>query len=106
MTQGRASCSTDEEGDDRPHDDGDDLDDFLDTLEGELSFFRAVMHIRPVGLHRHFHVLSIRNAIYKETGTLVTADSIWRKLQSCYELEALEALVGHPFALLALGLTF
>ncbi|TFK52623.1 hypothetical protein OE88DRAFT_1428051 [Heliocybe sulcata] len=64
----------------------------LDTVDGEISFFRSLMRARPVGIHRHFHVLSMRNSIYKDTGHLVSTDDIWGKLRSLYDLEALEGL--------------
>src|ERR1700722_17879436 len=67
---------------------------FLESPEGEISFFRSVMRARPVGMHRHFHVLTIRNAIQKDTGHLVSIDDIWVKLRSCYDLDALENLVS------------
>jgi MRG-binding protein len=66
---------------------------FLDSVEGEISFFRSIMRARPVGIHRHFHVLAIRNAIYKDTGHLVSIDDIWEKLKTCYDLDALDAIV-------------
>jgi len=66
---------------------------FLDTVEGEIAFFRSLMRARPIGLHRHFHVLSIRTVIHQDTGRYVTIDDIWQKLQSCYNIEALESLV-------------
>jgi MRG-binding protein len=66
---------------------------FLDTVEGEISFFRSIMRARPIGLHRHFHALSMRTAIHQDTGQYVTIDDIWEKLQSCYDIEALENLV-------------
>lgn len=65
----------------------------LQSVEGEISFFRSVMRARPVGIHRHFHVLAIRNAIQKDTGQLVSMDDVWMKLRDCYDLEALEGLV-------------
>ncbi|KAH7922938.1 hypothetical protein BV22DRAFT_1106330 [Leucogyrophana mollusca] len=65
---------------------------FLDSVEGEISFFRSVMRARPVGLHRHFHVLAIRNAIHKDTGRMLPVDHIWAKLRTCYDLEALEGV--------------
>lgn len=73
-----------------------DLDEkhhILDTVEGEICFFRALMRSRPVGMHRHFHVLSMKHAIEQGTGQSVSIDAIWDKLRSCYNLEALEALV-------------
>jgi MRG-binding protein len=72
--------------------------DFLSTVEGEISFFRSIMRARPVGIHRHFHVLAIRNAILKDTGQDVSIEDIWAKLQSCYELDALENLVSDAVA--------
>ena len=65
----------------------------LDTVEGEIHFFRSLMRARPVGMHRYFHVIAMQSAIEKGTKTLVSIDDIWRKLESCYNLEALEALV-------------
>lgn len=67
---------------------------FLSTVEGEISFFRSLMRARPVGLHRHFHVLSMRNAIHQDTGQSVSIDEIWEKLRSCYDLDALENLAS------------
>jgi len=69
-------------------------DEFLDTVEGEVSFFRSLMKARPVGLHKHFHVLAIRNAIHNDTGRVVPVDSIWAKLGVYYDLDALEAAVS------------
>lgn len=71
---------------------------FLDTVEGEMSFFRSIMRARPIGLHRHFHVLSMRTAIHQDTGRYVSIDDIWEKLRSCYNVDALESLVRDPAA--------
>ncbi|TFY73010.1 hypothetical protein EWM64_g11002, partial [Hericium alpestre] len=60
---------------------------FLDTVEGEIAFFRSLMRARPVGLHRHFHVLSMRNAIHQDTGRHVSVDALWAKLRACYDLD-------------------
>ena len=68
-------------------------DIFLDTLEGELAFFRSLMRARPVGIHRHFHAMVIRNAIQRDTGRWVPMEEIWRKLRACYDLDLLESIV-------------
>lgn len=68
-------------------------DEFLDSVEGEISFFRSMMRARPVGIHRHFHVLAIRNAIHNDTGRVIPIESIWAKLRTYYDLEALESAV-------------
>ena len=66
---------------------------WLDTVEGEIAFFRSVMRARPVGMHRQFHVLAIRNYIYRATDRWVAPEELWRKLKECYDLDMLEALV-------------
>ncbi|TBU44480.1 hypothetical protein BD309DRAFT_958431 [Dichomitus squalens] len=63
---------------------------WLDTVEGEIAFFRSLMRARPVGIHRHFHVLTMRNSIVRDTGRLVEVDELWRKLRTCYDLDVLE----------------
>ena len=68
-------------------------EDVLDSVEGEIFFFRALMRARPVGIHRHFHVLAMQRAIELGTGREVEVESIWRKLESCFNLDALETFV-------------
>lgn len=68
--------------------------ELLDSVEGEISLFRSVMKARPVGLHKHFHVLAIRTAIWNDIGRVVPIECIWEKLRSCYDLDALETAVG------------
>ncbi|EAU86071.1 hypothetical protein CC1G_07150 [Coprinopsis cinerea okayama7 len=65
-------------------------DEFLDSVEGEITFFRSIMRARPVGIHRYFHILAIRNAILQDTGRSVTIESLWKKLRAYYNLDALE----------------
>ena len=67
---------------------------FLDSVEGEIAFFSALMRARPVGIHRHFHVLTMRNEIHKLTGRLLSVGEIWEKLKTCYDLDLLEAIVS------------
>lgn len=71
-----------------------DSSSFLDTLEGEISFLRSIMRARPVGIHRHFHMLTIQGAIFKDTGRVVNIDDIWKKLRTFYDMDALEAIVS------------
>ncbi|KAI0770247.1 hypothetical protein C8Q74DRAFT_885191 [Fomes fomentarius] len=80
-----------------------DVDDgeqrWLDTVEGEVAFFRSLMRARPVGIHCHFHVLTMRNAILRDTGQLVQIEDLWNKLRTCYDLDILESIVSEPPAL-------
>jgi MRG-binding protein len=66
----------------------------LDTVSGEISFFRSITRHRPVGIHRHFHMLSMQQAIKRDTGMDVSVEDIWSKLEASYDLEALEGLVS------------
>lgn len=68
--------------------------EFLDTPEGEISLFRSIMRTRPVGIHRHVHILAIHNSIYRETGFKVPMKDIWAKLGRMYDLDALESAVS------------
>ncbi|KAG6890616.1 hypothetical protein C0995_006592 [Termitomyces sp. Mi166 len=72
--------------------DKNDAASFLQSVDGEISFFRSITRARPIGMHRHFHVIAIRNAIFKDTNRLVSIDDLWEKLKSCYNLDALEAI--------------
>jgi MRG-binding protein len=67
---------------------------FLDGVEGEIALFKALTRARPIGTHRHFHILAIQILISKETGKLLPATALWEKLERCYNLEALEAIVN------------
>ena len=67
-----------------------DAGDFLDTAEGEVSLFRSIMRTRPVGIHRHVHILAIHNSIYRDTGFKVPMQDIWAKLGKMYDLDVLE----------------
>ena len=69
---------------------------WLDTVEGEIAFFRSLTRARPVGIHKHFHVLTMRNAILRDTGKLVEMDDLWKKLRACYDLDNLENIVREP----------
>ncbi|KAG6812562.1 hypothetical protein H0H92_002214 [Tricholoma furcatifolium] len=64
----------------------------LDSVDGEISFFRSLTRARPIGIHRHFNIIAIRNAIYRDTNQQVNIDDLWHKLSHCYNLDALEAI--------------
>ncbi|OCB88924.1 hypothetical protein A7U60_g3879 [Sanghuangporus baumii] len=72
--------------------DGGKSQNVLDTVEGEIHFFRSLMRARPVGVNRHFHVLNMQAAIEKGVKQTVPIEDIWRKLEEYYNLEALESL--------------
>ena len=66
---------------------------FLDSVEGEIAFFRSIMRARPIGKHRHFHILMVQNSVLRDTGRSLHIESLWEKMRKCYNLDALEAIV-------------
>ncbi|KAG8835156.1 hypothetical protein FRC17_005014 [Serendipita sp. 399] len=65
--------------------------EFLDTVAGESAFFRALCDIRPVGLHREFHMMAVAQHIQSATGTYVPIEELWTKFRGCYEEDILES---------------
>ncbi|KZW01498.1 hypothetical protein EXIGLDRAFT_717914 [Exidia glandulosa HHB12029] len=71
---------------------------FLDSAAGETTFLKAVMRARPVGVHKHFHALSIRQRILAEAGVAIPIDELWAKLESLWNMSKLEEFepIGWP----------
>ncbi|KAJ1303121.1 hypothetical protein OPQ81_011322 [Rhizoctonia solani] len=72
-------------------------DGFLDTLEGEIALFRSIERARPVGMHKHFHMLTLRRSIRNESGFWVNVEDIWAKLDTLYNLDALDEMDEQRF---------
>lgn len=72
-------------------------DGFLDTLQGEIALFRSIERARPVGMHKHFHMLTLRRSIHSETGVWVDVSAIWAKLATLYHLEVLDDMDEQQF---------
>ncbi|KAK7016611.1 hypothetical protein R3P38DRAFT_2636261, partial [Favolaschia claudopus] len=62
----------------------------LQTVAGETAFLRAVIAAQPVGRHKHFHLLQIRESIRRETGHLVSVEEVLRKSESLWNIEELD----------------
>lgn len=71
----------------------------LDDTGGEIALLRAVSNYRPLGLHRHFNMISIVHALRdtpSEDGTPrepPSVPAIWAKLGQFYDLDGLNELV-------------
>jgi len=65
---------------------------FLASVQGEISLFRAVTRARPIGIHRHFHMMCILRQIQKETGEWIDGHQVWKKLKEMYDLDTLNDL--------------
>lgn len=68
----------------------DEYSDLLDTVDGEIAFFKAITRAIPLGTHRDFNALAMRNIIHQHTGRWVPTTAIWRKLREMYDLEGIE----------------
>ncbi|WFC96095.1 hypothetical protein MBRA1_002751 [Malassezia brasiliensis] len=68
-----------------------------DTAE-ETALLRAISQFRPLGVHRHFNMISIVHALHAhatEHGgaqAAPTVDAIWAKLRDFYDLDGLNEL--------------
>lgn len=77
------------------------------TTSQELCLLQALTHYKPVGIHKHFRMLSIMNAL-QTSGTIPqpitdhphvsTAEGVWKKLGSLYDLAALDEREDASFA--------
>lgn len=70
---------------------------FLDTLQGEIALFRSIERARPVGMHKHFHMLTLRRSIRNESGFWVNVADVWAKLATLYHLDALDDMDDQQF---------
>merc|ERR1711892_1434225 len=60
------------------------------SSEEEVSLFQALRDHKPIRIAKNFHMLSIMHKIKISSGRPFTADQIWRKLNSLYQLDMLE----------------
>ncbi|KAK5072952.1 hypothetical protein LTR64_000639 [Lithohypha guttulata] len=77
------------------------------TTPQELCLLQSVIHHKPVGIHKHFRMISILDLMLT-SGTIPhpasdyphcsTVEGIWRKLESLYDLKALDEREDAIFA--------
>lgn len=79
---------------------------WLDTPAGESALFSAIAQFRPVGVHRHAHLLAVILHLRAAASTSPEPESthaieeldragpsaLWAKLRKYYDLDALEAI--------------
>ncbi|KAL1936305.1 hypothetical protein VTP01DRAFT_439 [Rhizomucor pusillus] len=58
----------------------------------ELALLSAVARCKPVGMHKHFRIVSIQHQFKQRTGKSLSLKEIWERLSAYYGLEALEEL--------------
>ncbi|KAI8827198.1 chromatin modification-related protein EAF7-domain-containing protein [Fimicolochytrium jonesii] len=62
------------------------------TPEWEIILFNALVRFRPVGVHKHFRMLSMQRYFRRETGVTLTIQQLWNHLSLFYDLGALDAM--------------
>ncbi|KAI8905757.1 chromatin modification-related protein EAF7-domain-containing protein [Powellomyces hirtus] len=62
------------------------------TPEQEIALFHALTKFRPVGVHKHFRMLSVQRFVAASTGVSFTIAQLWAHLATFYELDALDAM--------------
>lgn len=87
--------------------DTDPLDPSHWTTPQELSLLQSVTHYKPVGIHKHFRMINILDSLLT-SGTISapqanhphasTTAGIWQKLNSLYDLKALDEREDAIFA--------
>ena len=62
----------------------------------DAALLRAIVKARPVGVHKHFHLLAVQRSMSVELGEDVDAREIWSKLGTLYNLQGLDRQVSAP----------
>jgi hypothetical protein len=78
------------------------------TPEMTTVLLQAVCTCKPIGslslgllgLHKHFRIIYIARFINNNMGTNVTTDQLWAKLDTLYDLNALDELVDSLYLLI------
>ncbi|KAH8548729.1 chromatin modification-related protein EAF7-domain-containing protein [Umbelopsis sp. PMI_123] len=60
----------------------------------ELALLNAISKCKPVGMHKHFRIISIQRQFNQDNSTPLTIEEIWRELEHLYGIEALNELMG------------
>jgi MRG-binding protein len=65
------------------------------TDDQEAALLRAIVHWKPVGIHKHFRMVAIREymtnqGVINASDTHTSAAGIWAKLDSLYDLKDLD----------------
>ncbi|KAJ3179049.1 hypothetical protein HDU85_005004 [Gaertneriomyces sp. JEL0708] len=63
------------------------------TPELDIILFQALVKFRPVGVHKHFRMLSVRRYFNKETALDLGVKQLRERLEYYYDMDTLNALV-------------
>ncbi|KAG2177311.1 hypothetical protein INT43_007968 [Umbelopsis isabellina] len=58
----------------------------------ELALLNAISKCKPVGMHKHFRIISIQHLFNQESPVACTIEELWREMEQLYGMEALNEL--------------
>ncbi|CAM0135629.1 hypothetical protein VKS41_005280 [Umbelopsis sp. WA50703] len=58
----------------------------------ELALLNAISKCKPVGMHKHFRIISIQHQFNQESPVSCTVEELWREMEHLYGIEALNEL--------------
>ncbi|KAI9472264.1 MAG: chromatin modification-related protein EAF7-domain-containing protein [Benjaminiella poitrasii] len=58
----------------------------------ELALLNAISRCKPVGIHKHFRIISIQKQFNQHSPITCSIEEIWQKLSGFYGMEALDEL--------------
>ncbi|KAJ3327716.1 hypothetical protein HDU76_011261 [Blyttiomyces sp. JEL0837] len=62
------------------------------TPEMEITLWQAISVARPIGVHKHFRMISILRQLHKNSHTSVRAADVWKHLSLYFDLPSLDEL--------------
>ncbi|CAL4085092.1 unnamed protein product, partial [Meganyctiphanes norvegica] len=67
------------------------------NCENEIQLFYAMMGHKPVGINKHFQMMMIHEKLSSSLGVELPSSAIWKKLETLYDLNALDDSNILPF---------
>ncbi|KAK7025483.1 hypothetical protein SK128_011679 [Halocaridina rubra] len=67
------------------------------SVENEIQLFYAMMGHKPVGVNKHFQMMFIHDKLSTSLNCELSSQTIWKKLETLYDLSALDESDKLPF---------
>ncbi|KAG0716825.1 MRG/MORF4L-binding protein [Chionoecetes opilio] len=67
------------------------------NVENEIQLFYAMMGHKPVGVNKHFQMMIIHDKLSSSLNCELSTQTIWRKLETLYDMAALDESDKLPF---------
>ncbi|XP_037791098.1 MRG/MORF4L-binding protein-like [Penaeus monodon] len=67
------------------------------NVENEIQLFYAMMGHKPVGVNKHFQMMIIHDKLSSSLNCELSTQTIWKKLETLYDLAALDESDKLPF---------